>query len=460
MSQERAPSTPSAPSLGRASPAVLRVLVLGWVMFALAAGFVFAPGRYTARADLTFDLATQPPAVAVRGMSQVAASRDMAFSVLDGLSAEQVEALGRQSPFPIWLSGDERSLRDRAAARLMAGLAVTPRHGGRTLDFSFSSPSPALSAAVVAGYARAFTALQSEVADRVEEGQTMPRLTAGGTVRPPAMRDPPHWHQILAFGALAFVLAAATIRARAPRGGEPPAPASPRLPQLSETLPRVAWLDAGRGTAFSESEAADLLAAHISEEKDRTEKRLVVVTSDMPTRAAAVCAIELARTLAHDSRVALVALDGGSGDLAALIADPWAPGMAEMLFGVAGFGETIHRDPHSRAHVIPPGRDQRSGASVVGAERLGLILTALRETYDFVIVAAPVLGATTGADRLAALSPYVVCVDARHEEASVEPYAALASQGFAHVLMVRIALDTPVERTLRLVHAAPSLSAA
>lgn len=460
MSQERAAIPPSAPSSGRASTAVRRVLILGWVLLAFAAAFVFGPGRYTARTDLTFDLATQPPAVAVRGMSQVALSRDMAFSVLEGLAPDEVEALGRPTPFPVWLNGDERTPRDRAAARLMAGLTVTPRHGGRTLELSFSSASPALSAAVVGGYVRAFTALQSEVADRAEDGQSMPRLSANTAVGAPLNRDLPPLTQMLALGGLALALLAATLQARAPRDPQNAPPASPSLPQLAESLPRVAWLDAGRGTVFSESQAAARLAAHMSEEKDSAEKRLVVVTSDAPTRAAAVCAIGLARTLAHENRVALVALDGGSGDLAALIADPWAPGMAEMLFGVAGFGETIHRDPHSRAHVIPPGREQRTGASVVGAERLGLILTALRQTYDFVIVAAPVLGATPGADRLAALAPYVVCVDARHEEASVEPYAALASQGFAHVLMVQIAQDLPAERPVRLVHATPSLSAA
>lgn len=460
MTQERAANRPAVAPSGKANPFVMRVLILAWVCLAVIAGLVLAPGRYTARTNLTFDLATQPPTVAVRGMIQVAISRDMAFSVLDGLSPEQVDRLGREGPFPVWLSGDDRAVRDRAAARLMAGLAVTPRQNGRVLDFSFTSGSPTLSAAIISSYVRAFSALQADVSLRADEGLAVPRLTAAGPVPLPQGRDVPPLPQILTFGAAAFLLAAATLQARAGRPAPAPAPAAPDLPPLADPLPRVAWLDAGRGTVFGEAEAAERLAAHIAAERSRIETRLVIVTSHAPTRAAGLCAINLSRALANENRVALVALDGASGDLAALIADPWAPGMAEMLFGVAGFGETIHRDPHSRAHVIPPGRESRTGASVIGAERLGLILTALRQTYDFVIVAAPALDAASGAGRLAELSPYVVCVDAREEEASVEPYAALASQGFPHVLMVRIALDMAEARTLRLVHSAPSLSAA
>ncbi len=71
--------------------------------------------------------------------------------------------------------------------------------------------------------------------------------------------------------------------------------------------------------------------------------------------------------------------------------------------------------------MIPPGRTRAAIRGVIGADRLGLILTALRDTYDFVIVAAPVLGAAQGAFKLARLSPYVVCIEEPSDgESSVE----------------------------------------
>mgnify|MGYP001806230571 CR=1 FL=1 len=460
MAQDTAAWAQARASGGGVNRTALWAVLAGWVALALVAALLLLPGKYTAAVDLGFDLATQPPAPAVRGMVQVLSSREMAYAALNRLSPEQVADLGRDTPLPDRLNvGGEGSTQDRAAARLAADLGVAARQGGRVLRLSFTAPSPSLSSAVVRAYLSALGALQDGVPARAEDGQPLPHLTATTSLMAAVGRDLPSRPVLIALGAGIALLAAASFAmlARRPETGAADAPS---LPALTDSLPRVAWLDGGDRTAIEASEAGRRLAAHIADAKDRAEKQLVVVTSDSPTRAAGLCAIDLARHLSNENRVALVALDGASGDLAALISDPWAPGMAEMLFGVAGFGETIHRDPHSRAHVIPPGRDSRTGASVIGAERLGLILTALRQTYDFVIVAAPVLDAATGSARLAHLSPYVVCVDPREEEASVEPYAALASQGFGHVLMVRIAQGQPAERALRLVHSTPSLSAA
>ena len=168
---------------------------------------------------------------------------------------------------------------------------------------------------------------------------------------------------------------------------------------------------------------------------------LVIVSSDDLPEDSAACAIALARRLSEEARVALVALDGGSWVLAGLVPDSFAPGMSELLFGVAGFGETIHRDAHSRAHVIPPGRDARGGSFVVGAERLALVLGALKRTYDYVVVAAPSLSGAEGGERLSALDPLVVCVtaDTAPSTAAVESFDALAHQRFARVVMLCLA---------------------
>ncbi len=360
MTQECAANRPAVAPSGKANPFVMRVLILAWVCLAVIAALVLAPGRYTARTNLTFDLATQPPTVAVRGMIQVAASRDMAFSVLDGLSPEQVDRLGREGPFPVWLSGDDRAVRDRAAARLMAGLAVTPRQNGRVLDFSFTSGSPTLSAAIISSYVRAFRpcrpmfrcARMKGWPFRASRPQAPCRCRRVVMCRP-CRRSSPSVPPPSCSPQRRFRPAPGALHPRR----RPPPPICRHWPtRCPRRVARCRTRD-----VFGEAEAAERLAAHIAAERSRIETRLVIVTSHAPTRAAGLCAINLSRALANENRVALVALDGASGDLAALIADPWAPGMAEMLFGVAGFGETIHRDPHSRAHVIPPGRESRTG---------------------------------------------------------------------------------------------------
>ncbi|WP_127089436.1 hypothetical protein [Aquabacter cavernae] len=417
-------------------------LAAGWVLLAITVLFVVLPARYTAQAVLSFDVAVQPPPATVRGITQVLTSRDLALEVLDRLPpADAARLTTPLAPLQDWLGADPVVPRERAAARLLARLSVEPRQGGRLLDIAITASDPRLASEVVRAYVAAFGAMQAGARNSAPEQAeaALPRLSVSSGPAAPARRDPPSLGFLLAAGGCALALLLVSGRPR-------PTPMEPQgkrqdLPRAHEAAPRVAWLDAGRGAGLPCRRAAHLLADQIAAAP--RDRQLIITTSDMPSEMPATFAITLARHLAEDSRVALVALDGLSGELSALISDPWAPGMAEMLFGVAGFGETIYRDPLSRAHVIPPGRDTRGGPGVVGADRLGLILTALRETYDFVIVAAPVLGAAPEAVKLARLSPYVVCVEPPcADEPSVEPYAALAAQGFDRVLMVR-AMDEP-----------------
>lgn len=166
--------------------------------------------------------------------------------------------------------------------------------------------------------------------------------------------------------------------------------------------------------------------------------RLVVVTGASFDASAAECALALARSLATERRVLLLCLDVAASPLDGLTADPRAPGLSDLLFGVASFAEVIHRDAGSRAHVIPTGRGARDAASLVGAERLALILTALEQTYDHVVIAAPPLGDMEGAVRMAGLGPTLILVTRPGALATdaVQTFDRLASQGFSDIAMV------------------------
>jgi len=96
--------------------------------------------------------------------------------------------------------------------------------------------------------------------------------------------------------------------------------------------------------------------------------------------------VALARLLADDGRRVILIDMTGSGYPTELMAEnPEAPGVTDLLCGEAAFGETIHGDRFSDAHLIPQGVSDVRRA-MRGADRLSLLLDALSSAYDIVIV--------------------------------------------------------------------------
>ncbi|HSI39652.1 MAG TPA: exopolysaccharide transport family protein [Xanthobacteraceae bacterium] len=232
----------------------------------------------------------------------------------------------------------------------------------------------------------------------------------------------------------------------APPTGRPGAPAPiPDPADEGKPAHHLPWIGGASANDPSQGPKASSLDGTLADlarlvELRGSAARIVVVTGPAPDEGASRCALALGRALATtERRVVLVCLDAGSPTLSFLTVDPRAAGLTDLLFGVASFSESIHREAASRCHVIPPGRD--SGGNVdrlVGADRLALILNALAQTYDHVVVASPPLGGVTGADRLARLSPTVVLVTQPGSPATdaVEAFDALATRGFADIAMV------------------------
>lgn len=89
-------------------------------------------------------------------------------------------------------------------------------------------------------------------------------------------------------------------------------------------------------------------------------------------------ALSVGRALAREGRAILVAMDEATRLPLASTA-----GLTDLYAGEASFGDTIHRDPLSRLHVLGPGASDRSDASALWAT-----LDALQGAYDFVVLAA------------------------------------------------------------------------
>ncbi|MBB3389752.1 exopolysaccharide transport family protein [Rhizobium sp. BK275] len=96
--------------------------------------------------------------------------------------------------------------------------------------------------------------------------------------------------------------------------------------------------------------------------------------------------VALARLLADDGRrVILIDMTGSGYPTEFMAENPEAPGVTDLLCGEAAFGETIHGDRFSDAHLIPQGVSDVRRA-MRGADRLSLLLDALSSAYDIVIV--------------------------------------------------------------------------
>ncbi|WP_284773870.1 tyrosine-protein kinase family protein [Agrobacterium sp. lyk4-40-TYG-31] len=107
--------------------------------------------------------------------------------------------------------------------------------------------------------------------------------------------------------------------------------------------------------------------------------------------------VMLARSIAELGRsVVLVDMTASGCPTRLMSQEPGLPGVSDLLFGETAFGETIHHDRLSNAHIVPHGNAQPQHTVRV-IERLTMVLHALADTYDTVLLefgAADVDGVT------------------------------------------------------------------
>ena len=96
--------------------------------------------------------------------------------------------------------------------------------------------------------------------------------------------------------------------------------------------------------------------------------------------------VMLARTIADaGSRIVLVDMTGTGCPSRLMAEHDELAGVTDLLCGEAAFGDTIHPDRLSDAHLVPQGTSDLARA-MRGADRLSLILDALGSAYDIVLV--------------------------------------------------------------------------
>lgn len=156
-------------------------------------------------------------------------------------------------------------------------------------------------------------------------------------------------------------------------------------------------------------------------------------------------AVHLARDLAATgARVLFLDLDPETSPSAALIADPRALGLSDLLSKAAGFSEVIQRDAVSSIHVIPHGYGVVDSAQLLSADRLSIVLGAVSQTYEYVIAATPSLAGLRGAPRLARFARAVAIIASESDRDTGEMQAsALTAQGFSNVVVLSDGVETP-----------------
>jgi uncharacterized protein involved in exopolysaccharide biosynthesis/Mrp family chromosome partitioning ATPase len=209
---------------------------------------------------------------------------------------------------------------------------------------------------------------------------------------------------------------------------------APALPTELQAAAPKAWIGAPNAAPNQERELA-ALAEHV---RNRGRGIQVVTSADGGDRAPSV-AIALARELGRGARVLFLDCSVGAAPSAGAGMDRSAAGFADLLFGVASFGEVIQRDPDSRIHVIPVGRGIRDTAALLAGDRLGIILGALSQTYDHVVLFVPYLATVEGGARLARFARGVVLVaEEDNEGGGADAFDALAARGFTNVAVATV----------------------
>lgn len=122
-------------------------------------------------------------------------------------------------------------------------------------------------------------------------------------------------------------------------------------------------------------------------------------------------------------------------------------GVGDLLLGKVSFSEAIERDPTSRAHILGIGRVMPDIAAILSADRLAIVLGAVAQSYDHVIIATPSLLRYSYAARLGRFARGTVVVALESDTAAgVAASDALGGMGFPNIAVVAVAPEGPAPK--------------
>jgi exopolysaccharide transport family protein len=148
--------------------------------------------------------------------------------------------------------------------------------------------------------------------------------------------------------------------------------------------------------------------------------------------------VMLARLLAADEQKVVLIDLSGSGCPSRLMAQSASlAGITNLLSGEVAFSESIHADKFSEAHVIPRG-DADAHAAMRGIDRLQMIIDALTNAYDLVLIecGAADAGAVAKVARRAG-TEIILSAPSVSDERVVEVLTSFGEAGYRHVVLMK-----------------------
>lgn len=155
----------------------------------------------------------------------------------------------------------------------------------------------------------------------------------------------------------------------------------------------------------------------------------------------------LARELsARGVKVVLVDMTGSACPTLLMSPNPDLAGVTDLLCGDAAFADTIHPDRLSGADIIPQGNSDIRQA-MRGADRLSMIVDALADAYDMVLVECGPANAE-GVARLSRSGTHEIILSAPEPipEELAEIMAAFESAGYSDLVLMAASVPTPDDR--------------
>jgi uncharacterized protein involved in exopolysaccharide biosynthesis/Mrp family chromosome partitioning ATPase len=203
-------------------------------------------------------------------------------------------------------------------------------------------------------------------------------------------------------------------------------PAAANLPVPPQTPPAAA--------AQPVSASVDAVAAQLVQAGEGG--RRVAVIGSARNAGTTLTAIALARTLARSARVVLIDLSFVSPNIDVISNDPQAPGIADLVHGVASFGDIITRDAATRLHLVAAGQVGNDAAGLIQSQMLWAAIGALAQSYDYLVIDAGAQSGTAVAP-IAKAAPFAVLVGGDAPANSLNALAGqLRSAGFIEVAML------------------------
>jgi uncharacterized protein involved in exopolysaccharide biosynthesis/Mrp family chromosome partitioning ATPase len=204
------------------------------------------------------------------------------------------------------------------------------------------------------------------------------------------------------------------------------APAANRTPIVPETAP-----DDG-DEAVDDDFSIESVAEHLCADNVR-----VAISVSPAGDAGSTNSVLLARLVAEEGRkIVLIDLTGTACPTRLMAQSTDLPGITNLLVGAVPFTETIHADRVSDAHIIPQG-DADPVLAMRGIERLQMIIDALSNVYDTVLVECG--PADVGAVRKVARSKDTNIIISAPSVANGEIVALVtgfAEEGFSEIVLM------------------------